>query len=426
MLGRRSPTATSGSSKAEPISWKRNLYALWIAQTLVLTAFSFRDAFLPFYLEDLGDLTTSQAAVWSGLSMSGGALVMVVAAPIWGTLADRRGRKPMVLRSMFAAMITASLMAFAMTPLQMVALRMIEGAFTGTVAACAALVASTAPKARMGYALGMIQTAVFVGASIGPFFGGVLSDLIGYRATFLCSSLLFAIGGLIVLFFVRENFVPVERGPERGLAALKASRAWLLAPTLLAMTSILVLIRFVQSGGRPILPLYIEQLGSYSEARAASLAGLAFGFMGLTSAASALVLGGRGDRVGHKKILVICLIGSVIFYFPMAAVMHAWQVIVLQGLFGFAMGGLIPSTNAIIAATTPPSRRGAIFGFTASAGSMGAFIGPLIGAGLAATVGFRFAFAFLALTLLVTAIIILWFYSRGRIETAPVDQPSAP
>ena len=91
------------------------------------------------------------------------------------------------------------------------------------MAACAAWVASTAPKARMGYALGMIQTAVFVGASIGPFFGGVLADLIGYRATFLCSSLLFAIGGLIVLFFVRENFVPVERGPERGLAALKAS-----------------------------------------------------------------------------------------------------------------------------------------------------------------------------------------------------------
>jgi DHA1 family multidrug resistance protein-like MFS transporter len=417
MLGRRSLTPTSGSSTAEPISWKRNLYALWIAQTLVLTAFSFRDAFFPFYMEDLGGLTNDQAALWSGISMSGGALVMVVTAPIWGTVADRRGRKPMVLRSMWAAMITAFLMAFAMAPWQMVALRMIEGAFTGTVVACAALVASTAPKDRMGYALGMIQTAVFVGASIGPFFGGVLADLIGYRATFITSSVLFAIGGLIVLLFVRENFVPVERGPERGLAAIKASRAWLFTPTLIAMTSILVLMRFTQMGGRPILPLYIEELGGYTDARAASLAGLAFGLMGLTSAISAMILGRRGDRVGHQKILVACLIGVVICYIPLAAVVNAWQIIVLQGLFGFAIGGLLPATNAIIAATTPASRRGAVFGFTASVGSLGAFAGPLIGAGLAATFGFRYAFAFLALILTVAVTCILWLLIQGRFQT---------
>jgi len=307
-------------------------------------------------------------------------------------------------------------MAFAATPWQMVTLRMIEGAFTGTVAACAALVASTAPKERMGYALGMIQTAVFVGASIGPFLGGVLADLIGYRLTFMCSALLFAIGALIVLFFVHEVFTPVERGPERGVAAIKASRAWLLTPTLLSMTAVLVLMRFIQMGGRPILPLYIEELGGYSEARAASLAGLAFGLMGLTSAVSSMVLGRRGDRVGHQRILIVCLIASVIAYFPMAAVMSAWQIIVLQGLFGFAIGGLLPSTNAIIAASTPPERRGAVFGFTASAGSMGAFMGPLIGSVLAATMGFRYAFAFLALTLLVTAAGILWVQLSGRLQ----------
>lgn len=423
MLGRCSLTATRPST-GEPISWKRNLYALWIAQTLVLTAFSFRDAFLPFYMEDLGDLTTDEAALWSGVSMAGGSLVMVVAAPFWGTMADRRGRKPMVLRAMWAAMITSFLMAFAATPWQMVALRMIEGAFAGTVAACAALVASSAPKEKMGYALGMIQTAVFVGASVGPFLGGVLADVAGYRVTFLCSTLLFAIGGLVVFFFVRENFTPIARGPERGLAALKSARAWLLAPTLLAMTSVLVLMRFVQMGGRPILPLYIEELGSYSEARAASLAGLSFGLMGLTSAISSLLLGRRGDRVGHQRILVVCLIASVVCYFPMALVMSAWQVIALQGLFGFAIGGLLPSTNAIIAATTPPERRGAVFGFTSSAGSMGAFVGPLVGSLLAATLGFRFAFAFLALTMLVTAAAILWVQYSGRVPLAESPSPS--
>jgi DHA1 family multidrug resistance protein-like MFS transporter len=345
---------------------------------------------------------------------------MAVAAPIWGTLADRRGRKPMVLRSMFAAMITAFLMAFAMNPEQMVALRMVEGAFTGTVAACAALVASTAPKDRMGYALGMIQTAVFAGASVGPFIGGLLADWVGYRATFLCSALLFALGGLIVLFFVRENFQPVDRGSERGWAAVKASRAWLLTPLVLAMTSVLVLLRFIQMGGRPIIPLYIEELGSYTDARAASLAGLSFGLMGLTSAISSMLLGRRGDRVGHQKILVVCLIGAVVAYIPMAAVISAWQIILLQGVFGFAVGGLLPATNAIIVSSTPAERRGVIFGFTASVGSLGAFAGPIVGASLAATFGFRVAFAVLALIMLVTAIAILWNLARGRLQAGEV------
>jgi DHA1 family multidrug resistance protein-like MFS transporter len=190
------------------------------------------------------------------------------------------------------------------------------------------------------------------------------------------------------------------------------------------MTSILILMRFTQMGGRPILPLYIEELGSYTDARAASLAGLSFGLMGLTSAVSSMFLGRRGDRVGHQKILVACLIGVVIFYVPLAAVMNAWQIIVLQGLFGFAIGGLLPSTNAIIASSTPAARRGAIFGFTASAGSLGAFLGPLVGAGLAAAVGFRFAFFVLGLIMAVTVIIILWLYFHGRFITAPEDDPS--
>ncbi len=192
------------------------------------------------------------------------------------------------------------------------------------------------------------------------------------------------------------------------------------------MTSILVLMRFTQMGGRPILPLYIEELGGYTDARAASLAGLAFGLMGLTSAISCMILGRRGDRVGHNRILIACLIGAVIFYIPMAAVMNAWQIIALQGLLGFAIGGLLPSTNAIIASSTPASRRGAIFGFTASAGSLGAFAGPLVGAGLAALFGFRFAFAVLGIIMTVSVVTILWYYLQGRIQTATAEESGAP
>src|SRR5215207_9609450 len=121
-------------------SWRRNLYALVVAQALAIVGFGLRDAFLPFYLKGLGGLDNDQAALWSGYVAAGGAGVMVVTAPLWGIVSDRRGRKPMVLRAMFAAMMTVGFMGIATEPWHLLGLRLIEGAFTGTVTASTALV----------------------------------------------------------------------------------------------------------------------------------------------------------------------------------------------------------------------------------------------------------------------------------------------
>src|SRR5215211_5546516 len=259
----------SGSKRVDndrPISWRRNLYALWVAQTLAIVGFGLRDAFLPFYLKQLGTLDTEQAALWSGLVAAGGAGVMAFSAPLWGMLSDRRGRKPMVLRAMVAAMLTVGLMGIATEPWHLLGLRLIEGAFTGTVTASTALVAASAPKDKLGYSLGLISMAVFSGASLGPFLGGILADVIGYRATFAVSAVMLGSAAVIVYFFVREKFVPPKpspRGAERGLAALRASSAWLLAPMLVTMISVLFIVRLAQMGVRPIMPLYVEQLGHF-------------------------------------------------------------------------------------------------------------------------------------------------------------------
>src|SRR5680860_1894778 len=113
-----------------PISWRRNLYALWIAQVLAIVGFTLRDSFLPFFLKDIGTDEIESATLWSGLVQAGGALVMAFAAPIWGIVADRKGRKPMVLRAMFAAMITIGLMGLVSAPWQLLALRMVAVSYT--------------------------------------------------------------------------------------------------------------------------------------------------------------------------------------------------------------------------------------------------------------------------------------------------------
>jgi len=390
------------------VSWRRNLWALWVAQMLAIVGFSLRVPFLPFYLDDLGATSTDAQALWSGWINAAGAGVMAITAPIWGAVADRRGRKPMLLRSMFAAMATIALMGLATSPWHLLGLRLLEGALTGTVTAATALVATSAPKDRLGFSLGMIQMAVFSGSSLGPLVGGVLADQIGYRATFLAGGAMLGIAGLIVLLVVGERFVPptaprAVRGERR--AALRATLGLVLGGTMLTLTLTMLVLRFSTSAVQPIVPLFVAGLDGAGNG-SASVAGLALGVLGLTSAVSAIVFGRRGDRTGHRTILLGCAAGAGLLYLPMALVQSAWQLIVLQALFGVAAGGLVPSANALIADRTAPERRGVVFGLTAAAAAFGGFLGPLVGSGLAAAAGFPAAFLFTGAVLLGLAVLI--------------------
>ncbi len=381
------------ATRRSAIPWKRNLYALWIAQTLAIVGFSLRVPFLPFYLKDLGTVSTEQQALWAGVINAGGAGVMAISAPLWGVVSDRYGRKPMVLRSMFAAMVTVGLMGLATQAWHLLALRFIEGAMTGTVTASTALVAAGTPKARLGFALGMIQTAVFSGASLGPLFGGVLADQIGYRPTFGVAGAMLGAAGLLVLFLVHEEFTPSSRSAAGG--GVRGSLGLALEPAMLPMIATMLIIRLASMATQPVLPLYVQQLASGASAPAssnASLAGLTLGVLGLTSAISSVILGRMGDRIGHGRILRWCALGAGLLYLPMAAAQEPWHLVALQALFGVTAGGIIPSANALVADVTRPEQRGVVYGLMAGAASLGGFFGPLIGSGLAATLGFSATF----------------------------------
>ena len=395
-----------------PINWRRNLYAIWLAQLLAIIAFSLRAPFLPFFLGDLGLKTTEEQALWSGMINAFGAGTMAITAPIWGVMADRYGRKPMLMRAQFAAFVTIGLMGFATAPWHLLALRMVEGAFTGTVTAATALVATSTPKARLGFGLGLIQTAVFSGSAFGPLVGGLLADGIGYRQTFFIASLMMLAGGLVTLFLVHENFTPQPKG-ARGQGA---GTNWklLLTPVLLGLTLTMVGVRFASSAVQPIMPLFVEELAGHLTSASSSLAGVTLGVLGVTSAISSIYLGRQGDKRGHRTILIGCLLGSGLVYLPMALVQHPWQLIALQAVFGIFAGGTIPAANAMIANVTSPERRGAVFGLMASATSVGGFIGPLAGAGLAAGIGFRATFVVCGMIMLSTVLVLLWTERKQR------------
>lgn len=127
-------------------TWKKNLYVVFFAEMIGITGIAFVIPFLPFYVKELGITNTEQAARWSGWLMGAPSLVMVIISPLWGILADRFGRKPMIERAMFGGAITIFLMAWATNVYQLLILRLLQGALTGTIAACTALVSASSPS----------------------------------------------------------------------------------------------------------------------------------------------------------------------------------------------------------------------------------------------------------------------------------------
>ena len=150
--------------------WQRNLWATWVAEFLAIMGFSSSFPIWSYFIQELG-VTGDAVAKWSGIIISASSLTMGIMGPIWGMLSDRYGRKMMVMRAMFGGAVTIGLMGFAQTVEQMLVLRLIQGAFTGTVAAATTLVASTTPRERLGETLGKLQLAIFLGQSIGPITG---------------------------------------------------------------------------------------------------------------------------------------------------------------------------------------------------------------------------------------------------------------
>jgi len=158
------------------INWRHNLYAIFITELVAMAGFSVVGPILPLYIRELGVQSEDAVRLWSGIIFSAPAVTMTLASPIWGALSDRHGRKVMVVRAMFGGAIIIALAGLAQNVQQLAVLRAIQGALTGTVTAATTLVATTVPRRHAGYALGLLQMAIYAGASVGPVMGGLVAD----------------------------------------------------------------------------------------------------------------------------------------------------------------------------------------------------------------------------------------------------------
>ncbi|MCG2767327.1 MAG: MFS transporter [Anaerolineae bacterium] len=372
--------------------WKRNLYVISAAEFLTILGFTAIYPFMAYFIQELGITDLEEVAVWAGLVSSAPALTMAVFAPIWGVLADRYGRKLMLERAIFGAAVCLGLMGLTQNVHQLFAVRVVQGCLTGSVGAATTLVAATTPREKAGYGLGLIQMAIFAGASFGPLAGGFIADSVGYRTVFWFTALVQFLAGMCVVFYVSEDFQRDETPSEQGKGQVWAEMKDILrSPLLLAVIVVSMAVRLADASVKPMLPIFIQMLVP-EEGRTASIAGSISAVSAVTSGVAAVVAGRQGDRVGYRKILLFSTICACILLVPQALVQEIWQLFVLRALVGACVGGTFPVVSAVIAVGVAGEKQGVAHGLNNGAGAIGRSLGPILGAAVATTFGFRAVF----------------------------------
>lgn len=400
--------------------WRKNLYILFAVQLLSTAGFSLVFPFLPLYVKEVGIRSGGSIEFWSGLVFASQALTMMLSAPIWGVIADRYGRKPMLVRASLGGAITIALMGFAQSAEQLVVIRIIQGLVTGTMAASNALVASTTPKDRSGESLGLLQMGSWVGIAVGPLIGGVIGDNIGFRESFWITGVLLALAALAVMIGVKENFQPKQRSQRQSMVSSYGNL--LRAPDMASLYSA----SFLHSLGRsvifPVAALFMVEL-MHGEGNVATMTGIMMGAYAFVGSASAAWLGRLGDCIGHGKVLLGGMVIGVLFYLPQPFVTSAWQLVLLQAFSGFSTGAIIPTLGALMNLRTPEGGQGATYGLDNSIQSGARMIAPLLGAGIAAWFGIRGVFASAALIYAISTLAGLHIWRRGEAQAKATPAP---
>lgn len=359
----------------------------WLGNFFTGASFSLVMPFMALYVEQLG-APKNKVEWYAGLAVSLSALTSALIAPVWGRLADRYGRKPMMVRASLVMTFTMGGLAFVPNVFWLLVLRILNGLFSGYVPNSTALIASQAPKNRSGYALGTLATGVIGGSLVGPLLGGVLAEILGIRQVFLLVGFILLICNLMTVFLVKEDFQPVTKAEALSTRELFSSIKDKQILIGLFVTS--MIIQVSAQSIAPILTLYIRHLGQTENLMFVS--GLIVSTLGFSSMLSSSTLGKIGDRIGNHRLLLIALFYSFSMYVLCALAQNSLQLGIVRFLYGFGTGALMPSINSLLTKITPREGISRIFSYNQMFMNIGQVIGPFIGSAIATGLGYRSVF----------------------------------
>lgn len=371
-------------------TWKRTVYISLVCVFCTAFGVSQLAPILPLYFHDLGVQTPEAMSLWSGLATGATYIIVCLAAPFWGRVADKKGRKITLIRSSFGMALCNILIAFQTTPEGVVLIRLVQGLVSGFYSASITLIASESPIERTGWALGLLASANLAGSLIGPLLGGYIADTVGIRNDFIIVGTLMGLAGVLATIFIHENYVPQPNPEKLSIRKLKEQIPEFNSIVALCVASFIYAICIMSL--QPVISVYIKGIVPSNTENLAFIAGAVFSAMGIAQLMSSSPLGKLVDKIGPRKVLVVSLIYVGILNIPQAYVSDVYQLAIIRFLQGFGLGGMLPALNTYLSSKTPREFTGQVFSYNQSCLFFGYFLGSVGGASLMAWLGFTTLF----------------------------------
>jgi len=400
--GKPAPAAARPSAEAggpDGHGWKRDVGALMAASFIGFAGFTLVMPFLPLYVAELGVTDVGAIATWTGVALGITPAITALLAPLWGRLADRIGRKLLVVRSLVSFVVIMGAMAFVTHPWQLLALRIVQGVFAGYGNLCLAMAADCAPKQQVPQALSLVQTSQRLGPALGPVLGGVVAGLVGLRQAFLVTAAFYAVALVQLLVLYREP--RVHRAPSRDRRSAPLTfRSVLAFENFVILMGVIFGVQFVDRSLGPVLPLHIAAMGVRD---VAFTSGVMFSVIGLAAAAGHHVTAKRMRGRSSRALISRAALAAAAAVAAAGVAPGLWTLAGAAGVFGYAVGAAMTVAYTTAAGGMPASVRGTGFGLLTSASLVGVAASPMI-SGLLAGIDLRAVFITDAVVLCVLAL----------------------
>ena len=384
----------------------RNVWIITASMTVLAICYTMIIPFLPIYLLELG-VPKDDVALWSGLVFGITFLIAGIMAPIWGKIADNKGKKRMALRAGFAIAVSYVLIGMVSNEYELLLGRAFVGFANGFYPAAMTMVSLSVDEKQVGRALGIFQTGLILGNVVGPFLGGAIESIVGMRPVFYVSGVAVLIATLAVLFFVKEpklhTYESNEEGkskqPTKSTSLREDFKAVQQQPVLVRLLWIFFFMQCAIMMLQPILALYVGDMQGTMEG-AAIISGTILSIGGLAGSLTTNIWVRIGERRGYFKTISYCMLGSGVVLLLQSLPVGIWWFGVLQVLIGSCIVGINPSLSAAVTLNTDPSFRGRMFGMTTTAQQFGSMVGPVFASIVSTYIGISYVFSITGLLLL--------------------------
>ena len=369
--------------------WKRNLPVLWLAVFLCCASYTSCIPFLPVYL--LRELGVAEGDVnfWAGICFAVTFLGCTIMAPYWGALADHVGQRKMALRAGYGLAITYFLTGVCQDVYQLMGVRILCGLVAGFVPACMSMASSSLPESRMGWGMGLMQTAMASGSIMGPLLGGYMASWFGMRMSFYVGSLALFAGTVAVMLVVKDLTI-LQKGSVSTSNLLADLRESLRNKELRFIMFMFFMIQTCVMTIQPLITMYVGQLMGTMGDGAVKMSGVIFSLAGFAGIIAAPFWGKRGQRYGFVRIFALVTFTAGFINLFQVFIQDVWQFATIQFIYGLFLAGAVPNINANLTVVTDKNTRGKAFGLSTSANQFGGVVGPLLGGTLGAVLATRY------------------------------------